>query len=697
MPDYTSGDVSPVAAARRTGSVRSSAWVVAVALAALLITPAVAVTVALGPEPYDKLFQGYPGVDVGVLTSVFNATADLAGVVTVGALVAILFLRDVPTRQARVVDSAWEVQLLQWASGTWMVSAFGMAAMECFDASGSPLARGLEPGAIAFLFEASYAPLAWTVTALGATVTFLTSMFVIRWTGLLIPLWCSVVGLLAPVVTGQVLVGPDHDFGGDSAALQTLAVAVLGGTWLVSAVRVGLRRMPEPEFIRRHLRIAFVALPVIAVTDAIITVFKLAGTSLTASVTGWLIMGRWVFFALLVVATVVVARRWKSATLRAEHVVTASALGAFGTVGWIALTVAMTRQPPPQYFVPTSIEQVFMGFEVPDPPSLAVLFGQWRPNILFLVLAAVGITAYLVALSVLRRRGDAWPAGRTASWILGWVIVVVATSSGFGKYSAADFGIHMIVHMSLNMLAPGLLVLGGVLTLMLRASRSMRNEPSRLHDWITWVMHWGVLTRLYNPLIVFVVFIGSYYGLYLTPIFGDFMRFHWAHQLMNLHFLIVGYLYYSLIVGVDRAPNPLPHIGKLGYVLAAMPFHAFFGVILMTRGVIIAEDFYTYLGIPWANLEAQQYLGGGVAWAGGEIPLLIVIVALCIQWARQDAKDAKRADRHFDTGRDAEYDVYNEMLQRLADRDARAPAPKATRDSSTETERDTLSLDRKDS
>ena len=41
---------------------------------------------------------------------------------------------------------------------------------------------------------------------------------------------------------------------------------------------------------------------------------------------------------------------------------------------------------------------------------------------------------------------------------------------------------------------------------------------------------------------------------------------------MNVHFLIVGYLYYSLIIGVDRPPRPLPHIGKLGYVLAAMAF-----------------------------------------------------------------------------------------------------------------------------
>ena len=223
------------------------------------------------------------------------------------------------------------------------------------------------------------------------------------------------------------------------------------------------------------------------------------------------------------------------------------------------------------------------------------------------------MTVYLWAVRVLRRRGDRWPIGRTVSWIAGWGVVVFATSSGFGKYSAPDFGIHMIVHMSLNMLAPILLVMGGVLTLLLRATRSDDSRPAGPHEWITWVLRWRVLRFVFNPLIVFALFVGSYYGLYFTGIFGEYMRFHWAHQLMNVHFLIAGYLFYSLVIGVDRPPQPLPHIGKLGFVLAAMPFHAFFGVILMSSEEIIAENFYRSLALPWADLQAAQYLAGGVA------------------------------------------------------------------------------------
>ena len=229
------------------------------------------------------------------------------------------------------------------------------------------------------------------------------------------------------------------------------------------------------------------------------------------------------------------------------------------------------------------------------------------------------------------------------------------------------------------MLAPLLLVMGGVVTLFLRATTPAGTHGAAgPHEWLAAVLKWRVLRVLYNPLLIFVLFIGSYYGLYFTGLFEEAMRFHWGHQAMNLHFLIVGYLYYSLIIGVDRPPRPLPHLGRLGFVLAAMPFHAFFGVILMTSTTLIAEDFYRQVGAPWADLSASQYVGGGVAWAGGELPLLIVIIALGIQWARQDQREAVRKDRHFDSGLDDDFEEYNAMLRRLANRRASADSREDT-------------------
>src|SRR5699024_8626523 len=90
---------------------------------------------------------------------------------------------------------------------------------------------------------------------------------------------------------------------------------------------------------------------------------------------------------------------------------------------WVGLGAAMTRIPPPQYFVDTSISQVFMGFDVPEPPTLATLLGPGRLNLLFLVVAVAAVLGYLAMTRQLRRRGVHWPVARTVLWIAGWLTV----------------------------------------------------------------------------------------------------------------------------------------------------------------------------------------------------------------------------------------------------------------------------------
>src|SRR6185312_17303694 len=106
---------------------------------------------------------------------------------------------------------------------------------------------------------------------------------------------------------------------------------------------------------------------------------------------------------------------------------------------------------------------------------------------------------------------------------------------------------------------------------------------------------------------------------------------------------------------------------RLGIVFASVPFHAFFGVALMSSNTVIGGDFYRALALPWVTDPlADQRLGGGLAWASGEIPLLLVLIALLVQWSRQDERTARRDDRRADADGDADLVAYNAMLRRLA-------------------------------
>ena len=172
--------------------------------------------------------------------------------------------------------------------------------------------------------------------------------------------------------------------------------------------------------------------------------------------------------------------------------------------------------------------------------------------------------------------------------------------------------------------------------------------------------------ELTHPLIAAVMFVGSFYVLYLGGLYESVVQYHAAHLLMNLHFLISGYLFYWLVIGIDPAPRQVSPVAKLGLVMASIPFHAFFGIALMMTTAVIAETYYRGLNLPWNyGLFDDQRVGGGIAWAAGEIPLVVVLLALFVQWQRSDTKLARRFDRNADRDHDADLGSYNEMLKEL--------------------------------
>lgn len=643
-------------------------------IAAVAAVPPLATTAAVGDTGFTDMGLGYPGAFTAFTATALQSAALFASWLTVGGLCVSMFL--LPTRRTRpqAVHDGTEMRITRAAALVWAASAAALVPFAAADAGGKSLSALGDRSGLAFLLTSTDFPVAWMISTAAAGLAALLLRRAFLWRHLIGPLALAVPAILAPVVVGDVLVGPAHDHGGDAGAVQAVLEAVCFGAATVLALRAaGGSATPVPA-VRRFALVSAAALPLLALSAAILLWFRMAGLPPLSNPTG-----RWSLLAIgslavAVAAAVALARRPEARTGRLFAVI---ALAGAVTA---ACHGAMGRIPPPQYFVPTELVEVFLGYTLPDTPDFGTLLTTWRPNLLFTVISAAAIAGYAAAWISLARSGERWPVGRGVAWMLGWTTVVSATSSGVGKYSGADFAVHMIMHMGLNMLAPMLMALGGVVTLVLKAARPAgRGEPVGLYEWTGELMRWRPAAAVYHPVLVFALFVGSYYGLYLTELFGLAIRFHWAHQLMNAHFLITGYLFYSLAVGVDRGPRQLPHIGRLGFVFASMPFHAFFGVILMSMSTVIAETFYRYLDQPWAtDLHASQRTGGGIAWAGAEIPLLILIIALSLQWARSDEREALRKDRHYDTGLDDEFEAYNRMLKALSERPG-APGPQETR------------------
>ena len=96
----------------------------------------------------------------------------------------------------------------------------------------------------------------------------------------------------------------------------------------------------------------------------------------------------------------------------------------------------------------------------------------------------------------------------------------------------------------------------------------------------------------------------------------------------------------------------------------------------MNAHQIIGKDFYQALSIPWVtNLRDDQNLGGQITWATGEIPMALVLIALCVQWFVSDRRDQRRVDASEDASLDESLAAYNDMLARMAGQEIKPQDP----------------------
>ena len=319
-----------------------------------------------------------------------------------------------------------------------------------------------------------------------------------------------------------------------------------------------------------------------------------------------------------------------------------------------------------------------IGINTPQPPTLSrILFG-YEPDALMIGLLVIAVALYIKGVMVLTKRGDKWPVGRTISFAIGISAVDFATSGGLGLYAHFSFSWHMIAHMTLGMIAPIAIVLGAPITLALRTLPQGRNPEERgVRGTLLSALHSRYSSIIVNPVGALIIFDGSLFLLYFTSLFGKLMNSHAGHLFMSVHFLLAGFLFFHVIIGIDPNPKRPPFLVRIVTLLAAMSIHAFFSVALMSSSTLIDSGYFAALQTPWVgDLLADQNKGGAIGWAMGEIPILIALVATFIMWTRDDAREARRIDRTAERmaamGKPDELAQYNKYLQELADRERRS-------------------------
>jgi cytochrome c oxidase assembly factor CtaG/putative copper export protein len=631
-------------------------------------------TALTGARPISSL--GLP--DPGALTSVglpaVRAVAEVCMVLTIGGVLLAAFLAP-PQRNGYLDGAGYRaLRAASWSAVGWTAAAILMVPLSVADALGRPVGLVLSPGLLTRIVPKLADPTSWVQTAVIAALVLIGCRTVMTWGWSTVLFLLALVGPLPVALTGHSSAGGAHDLATDSLMVHVIAAALwVGGLAAVLGLAVARgsdRATALAAAVPRFSSLALVCWLALAVTGVVNALVRIPLSLLLGTTYGALVLGK-VVALLLLGGLGALHRRTSVAKASAGHATALLRLGGVEVLlmlATIGLAVALGRSAPPDTgVVPTRLE-VLLGYDLAGSPTLARLLFDWRFDLIYGSAAIAMAALYLVGVRRLRRRGDAWPFGRTVAWLAGCFALLMATSSGIGRYAPAMFSVHMAQHMLLGMLVPILLVLGGPVTLGLRTLPSGgRSGPPGPREWLLAAVHSPVARALSHPLVTLPLFVGSYYVLYFSGIFDAALYEHWAHLVMNLHFLLVGALFFWPLVGIDPAPRRWPPAGRLGIMFASVPFHAFFGVALMSSTVVIGGAFYRSLALPWApDLLADQRLGGGLAWASGEVPLLLVIITLLVQWSRQDERTARRDDRRADADGDADLTAYNAMLRRLA-------------------------------
>jgi putative copper resistance protein D len=310
-------------------------------------------------------------------------------------------------------------------------------------------------------------------------------------------------------------------------------------------------------------------------------------------------------------------------------------------------------------------------YDGPPPLVGTRFFTSWELEPAIVVTLVVLAGLYLSASSRLRRRGDAWPVSRDIAFVGGGLgTIALATLWWPSVYDDTLFWAHMVQHMTLSMLSPIFLALGAPVTLTLRTlpvggrrrlSAALRSLPAKI---------------VVNPLTGFVLLFGTPFVLYFTGLYGDTLRNSLLHELLHVHFVVAGCIFFWPLIGVDPVPGRLPYPMRMVLLFVTLPAHAWLGITIMSDNAVIGGSFYRALGRPWGpSLLHDQTIGGGLLWATGDLVGLIVLAALFLQWSKADSREATRVDRQLDrhaakdTDQDGAWTAYNAHLAALARRD----------------------------
>ena len=269
--------------------------------------------------------------------------------------------------------------------------------------------------------------------------------------------------------------------------------------------------------------------------------------------------------------------------------------------------------------------------------------GLWGIEPVPLMVLLGSALLYAWGIRRLSLRGRSWPWKRTVPFCGGLVLIGIATQTPLASFDTRLFSAHVVQHLLLSMAAPALLCLGAPVTLALQAAdRPVQRTILRL-------LHMPISRMITFPLVSWVLFVGSLFVLYYSGLYELSLRNELFHELVHMHFIMVGFLFFAPVVSIDPHPWGMPHGARLLYVGLTLPAHAFLALALLSATTPLALDWYLAVtSFDQGQILRDQKTGAALMWVAGDLIAISTVAIVVTQWAKQEDRVSIREDRYVD-------------------------------------------------
>jgi cytochrome c oxidase assembly factor CtaG len=236
-----------------------------------------------------------------------------------------------------------------------------------------------------------------------------------------------------------------------------------------------------------------------------------------------------------------------------------------------------------------------------------------------------------------------WSNKRTISFLSAMALVFVATELALGVYDDALFYDHMVQHLTLIMLAAPLIAMGAPTELLARSTTG----PTR-HT-VAKILNSRAAEVIGHPITGFVLYAVLVPAVHLTSLYNTMLTNDLAHDNEHLAFLVVGYLFWRPVVGIEHSRHPLTPALRLVYLMLAVPIDTFSGLALLSTNHELFSAYFDMHRTWGPSLVGDLHTGGAIMWAAGDTLMALAMIPIVIEWLRSEDQLTKQIDAELDT------------------------------------------------